>query len=102
MARIRGIGDERIVAALSAEQQRKDQEGRHSTFLSSRQVGSIVRTRMNQNHIQVKVVLVDNPTTEFPLEPDVWLSIRQLDDALQERVRAHLRHTGASEIIEGT
>lgn len=99
MARIRGIADTQIVAALSAEQSRKDQEGRYASFLSSRQVGAIVRVRLYHQHIQIKVTLISNPGSEFPAEPEVWLSIRQLDDDLQQRVRDHLRHTGASEMI---
>ena len=100
MARIRGIADGRIVAALSAEQRYKDKVGRYATYLSSHQVGSISKVRLNENHVQVKLFLISDSDSEFPQDPNVWLSIHQLDDELQLRVRDHLRFTGASEIID--
>lgn len=64
----------------------RDYAVKYATYLCSHQVGAIRRVNILGSHIRVKVTLMSNPTVEFPTDPNVWLSIRQLDDKLQTRV----------------
>ena len=63
------------------------------TVLANHQIVRILRCKRVEGFIKVKLVLKGYEQTEFP-HGTTWLSLKQLDDAAQERVMDFIAHNG--------